>query len=340
MKYGRIIQKPRVKFFEVADGVFAGISPYRGISWANAGFINKGEGLVYDTFFDLFHAREMREAFKEVSNGGSPAYVVNSHYNSDHAWGNKVFEDACIIMHKEASRERLTENISWMDSVIRRGKDSPESTSGERFFAAEFEGFDLEGVEWLLPNIEIKDDISIRLGDTEVMIYNVAPAHSDSDLLMWMPKEKVLFAGDVVFNGCTAYSEEGTLNWVKVLDRIIDEIKPEIVIPGHGAICGLDFVKEQRDYLLNLISEFNKHYNDEIDALSLTKQIDISRFLHWIQPERLYVTVDILLKSKRGLPPLPIWNEVPAKLEDMKVFLAGKYDNQIKPWDPMSVWQE
>lgn len=160
MKYGRIIQKPRVKFFEVANGVFAGISPYRGISWANAGFINKGGGLVYDTFFDLFHAREMREAFMEVSNSGSPAYVVNSHYNSDHAWGNKVFEDACIIMHKEASRERLTENIAWMDSVIRRGKNSPESTSGERFFAAEFEGFDLEGVEWVLPNIEIKDDIS------------------------------------------------------------------------------------------------------------------------------------------------------------------------------------
>lgn len=65
MKYGRIIQKPRVKFFEVADDVFAGISPYRGISWANAGFINKGEGLVYDTFFDLFHAREMREALRK-----------------------------------------------------------------------------------------------------------------------------------------------------------------------------------------------------------------------------------------------------------------------------------
>ncbi|UZM97743.1 hypothetical protein OL548_22205 [Lysinibacillus sp. MHQ-1] len=108
----------------------------------------------------------------------------------------------------------------------------------------------------------------------------------------------MLFAGDVVFNGCTAYSEEGTLNWIKVLDRIIDDIQPEIVVPGHGAICGVDFVKEQRDYLLNVISEFNKHYNDEIDSLSLTKEIDISRFLHWIQPERLYVTVDILLKKQ------------------------------------------
>ncbi|MGG1663376.1 MBL fold metallo-hydrolase [Brevibacillus sp. NRS-1366] len=340
MKYGRIIQKPRVKFFEVADDVFAGVSPYRGISWSNAGFINKGKGLVFDTFFDLFHAKEMREVFKEVSNGGSPAYVVNSHYNSDHTWGNKVFKDACIIMHKEAERERLTENITWMDGVIKRGKDSSDSTPGERFFAAEFEGFDLEGVEWISPNIEIKDDINIRLGETEVVIYNVAPAHSDSDLLLWMPKEKILFAGDIVFNGCTAYSEEGTLNWVKVLDRIINEIKPEVVIPGHGAICSLAFVQEQRDYLMNLISEFHKHYDDEIDPLSLTKKMDISRFLHWIQPERLFMTVDILLKSKRGLPTVANWNEIPKNLEDMRVFLAEKYGSRIKKWDPMSVWEE
>ncbi|MFR1708769.1 MAG: hypothetical protein ACLSV2_07705 [Clostridium sp.] len=50
MKYGRIIQKERVKFYEVADNVFAAISPYNGICWANAAFINRGPGLVYDSF--------------------------------------------------------------------------------------------------------------------------------------------------------------------------------------------------------------------------------------------------------------------------------------------------
>ncbi|UZM97744.1 hypothetical protein OL548_22210 [Lysinibacillus sp. MHQ-1] len=47
-----------------------------------------------------------------------------------------MFEEACIIMHKEAARERLSENIAWMDSVIKRGKLSPESTQGEQFFCS------------------------------------------------------------------------------------------------------------------------------------------------------------------------------------------------------------
>lgn len=340
MDYGRIIQKKRIKCYEVADNVFAAISPNRGISWANAGFINKGQGLVYDTFFDLFHAQEMREVYEEVSGRKLPGYVVNSHYNSDHAWGNKVFEDSCIIMHKNADKERLTENIQWVDGLIKRGKDSAESTPGERYLAEQFEGFDLTGVEWIKPSIEIEHDINMRLGDTEVNVFSVAPAHSWSDLMVWMPKEKVLFAGDIVFEGCTAYTEEGILNWVSVLDRILNEIKPEVIVPGHGKICDLGLVQEQREYLLNLIDQFDKYYDDEIDSISLALKFDISKYLHWIQPERVWSSVDAMVKSRRGLPMAPDWNKLPENTEIVRGLLEKKYPNQIPEWDPMSSWEE
>ncbi|MDM1037287.1 MULTISPECIES: MBL fold metallo-hydrolase [Myroides] len=338
-KRGRVIQKQRIKVYEIADNVFAAISPYRGISWANAGFINRGKGLVYDTFFDLFHAQEMKEAYTEISNNKTPAYVVNSHYNSDHTWGNKVFEDSCIIMHHNAVQERLTENIQWMDAVIKRGKDSLESTIGERFFAAEFEGFDLTGVEWINPDIQITDDTVINLGNTELQLLNVAPSHSNSDVLLWMPKEKVLFAGDVVFNGCSAYSEKGILNWVKVLDRIINEIKPEIVVPGHGAICGVDFVQEQYSYLMNILETIDKHYTEDIDALTMSKLIDITPFTHWIQPERIYASVDAILKGKRNQSAIPNWNEIPEKLKLMQAYQKEKYGDSLINWNPKSTWE-
>lgn len=336
MNNRRVIQKDRLKFVEVAKNVFAAIAPYRGISWANAAFINRGEGLVFDTFFDLFHAQEMKDVYAELSGKSHPAYVVNSHYNSDHAWGNKVFKDSCIIMHKNAAQERLTENIEWYDALIKRGKDSLESTAGERYFAAQFEGFDLTGVEWIEPDIEINDDIEIRLGDTKVQVLNVAPSHSNSDVLLWMPEDKVLFAGDVVFNGCTAYSEAGVHNWVKVLDRIINEIKPEVVVPGHGAICDVNFVQEQRDYLMNILDGVDKFYTDGISAVELSKKIDLSKYLHWIQPERIFSSVDAILKGKRGQSPIPDWNNVPAQLEEVKAHLHQKYEGLIEEWNPMS----
>lgn len=338
MDRGRIIQKRRLKFIEIAKDVFAAISPYRGVSWANAAFINRGDGLVYDTFFDLFHAQEMRDVFSELSGKEYPTYVVNSHYNSDHTWGNKVFEKSCIIMHKNAEVERLTEDINWYDALIKRGKDSMESTVGERYFAAQFEGFDLTGVEWVEPDIEISNDIEIRLGDTKVQVLNVAPSHSNSDLLLWIPRDEVLFAGDVVFNGCTAYSEAGIYNWVKVLDKIINEIKPKVIVPGHGAVCGVDFVQEQRDYLMNILDGVDQFYTDNISAVELSKKIDISKYLHWIQPERILSSVDAIIKGKRGQSPVPDWNSVPVQLEEVKKSLYQKYGDRIIKWDPMSSW--
>lgn len=338
MNNRRVIQKQRLKFTEIAKDVFAAISPYRGVSWANAAFINRGEGLVYDTFFDLFHAQEMKDVYSELSGRQNPAYVVNSHYNSDHTWGNGVFKDSCIIMHKNAVQERFTENIEWYDALIKRGKNSLESSVGERYFAAQFEGFDLTGVEWIEPDIQINNDIEICLGDTAVEILSVAPSHSNSDVLLWMPEDRVLFAGDVVFGGCTAYSEAGVYNWVKVLDRIINEIKPKVVVPGHGAICDISFVKEQRDYLMNVLDGIDKFYTDDISAIELSKKIDISKYLHWIQPERILLSVEAVLKGKRGEQPVVDWNNIPKQLDEVRRYLSQKYEGMIKKWNPMSSW--
>lgn len=340
MKYGRIYQKKLNKYFEVADNVFVGINPYHGISWANAGFINRGKGLVYDTFFDPPHAYEMKELYQELSGRELPGYVVNSHGNADHVFGNVAFKGSCFIMHEKCEQEHIAENPELPKRICRLGAGNPELNPGEQYLAQQWVGFDMTDVEWFSPDIEVKGDMTLRLDDTEVDILNVAPAHSGSDLLLYLPKEKVLFTGDIIFNGCTAYSEKGVLNWVHVLDRIIHEIKPEIVVPGHGKICTVDFVQEQRDYLMNLIDEFNKYYNDEITPLELSKKIDVSKFLHWIQPERVFPSVLAMVNERRGLSMVPDWNVIPVGQNALREYNKERYGDRIKPWDPYSVWAE
>ena len=336
MEYGRIIQKERLKYFEIADNVFAAMSPYKGISWANAAFVNRGKGLVYDTFFDLYYAREMRQCFEEVSGGRAPAFLVNSHSNADHVFGNKVFEDATLIMHKESRREhqKPSESVEFPDKVIR----NPE-TPGERYLHDEWIGFDMTGVEWRDPDIETDQDLRVMLDGTEVQVLSVAPAHSDSDLLVWMPKERVLFAGDVVHIGCGAYSDEGIRNWTRVLDRIID-LNPEVVVPGHGALCGVRTVREQKAYLEHVVEEFNKYYDDDITTLELCRKADVSDYLHWIQPERIYMSMDSLLKGKRGLPPIPDWDKMSEEQAILREYQKRRYGARYQTWDPYITWSE
>jgi glyoxylase-like metal-dependent hydrolase (beta-lactamase superfamily II) len=334
MAYGRIITKERLKFFEVAPEVFAAISPNKGLSWANAGFINKGKGLVYDTFFDLPHARELKRFCVEIG-GRSPTYVVNSHYNADHVWGNQVFSDSVIIMHKNAPVEHLAEDPRAWEKLVNEGQNGGP---GEQWINSEIREFDLTGVEWQDPDILVEANTRIMLNDMAVDILNVAPSHSESDLLLWLPDEKVVFCGDVVFGGAIAYSAKGMKLWAGALDFIIHDLKPDVVVPGHGAICGVEFVQECKDYFDTVLSEFDKHYDDDLSALEIAKRCDIERFMHLLEPYRLFINILALTNDRRGVPTKLDWNYFATEMTKLKAFQDEKYGK--RPWDPMSSWAE
>lgn len=334
MNYGRIITKDRLKFYEVADNVWAAISPNRGLSWANAGYINRGKGLIYDTFFDLPHAQELRN-FTIEQGGRAPLYNVNSHGNPDHNWGNQIFDDSILIMHEKAVAEGLADDpLMWEKLVTTGGDGGP----GHTWLCQQFKGFDLHGIHWKDPDITIKENTTIHLNDTEVQLLSVAPAHSAGDVLVWLPKEKVVFCGDVVFGGAIAYSAEGMRLWNKALSFIVDELKPEVVVPGHGGICTSDFVKECGAYFDMVQEEFEKHFDPELSPLEIAKKCDVSPFLHHLQPERLVVNIRTLYNDRMGLSNKPDWNWNATEMVKLKAFHDEKYG--ARDWDPMSSWAE
>ena len=103
----------RIHYVEVAKDIYAAITPADGLditdagmmdNFSNSAYINRGEGLVSDTFFDLPHARDLRE-FCVKKSGHAPKYVINTHGHWDHFWGNQVFEVATIMGHKDMLKD-------------------------------------------------------------------------------------------------------------------------------------------------------------------------------------------------------------------------------------------
>jgi glyoxylase-like metal-dependent hydrolase (beta-lactamase superfamily II) len=335
VKYGKIKTGELMKFYEVAKDIYAAISPNKGLCRSNAGFINKGRGLVYDTFFDPHHARELKQ-FCIDSSGHEPAYVVNSHYNCDHTWGNQIFSNSVFIMHENVVWEHLSEKAEFWDGVIRNGdKGGP----GEQWLNGQLKGFDLSGFKWQEPDILIKENTTVMLGTTKVEILSVAPAHSHSDLLLWLPEEKVIFCGDIVFEsgGYVAYSAEGMRLWMKALDFIVEEMKPEVVVPGHGGICDIEEVRLSSAYFRDLFDQFNTLYTDDISAMDLAKAMNIEKYKHWLQPERLFINVNTLVNDRRGLPNPPDWDYFASQMPELKAHHDKIYGTRI--WDPLSSWK-
>lgn len=336
MNYKRILTKNHMKYFEIADNVFAAISPNRGLSYADAAFINRGKGLMYDTCFDLPHARELKKTFVEIA-GHEPAYVVNSHFNGDHTWGNQVFSGSTIIMHKAALEEHLGEDPKKYDWIIKHGQ---EGTAGTKWLSSSMKGFDLAGIEWQDPDILVEGSTTIMLGSTEVQILSIAPAHSMSDLLLWMPKEKILFCGDLIFErgGLMAHSAEGIKLWAKGLDFVANELKPEIIVPGHGAICGVEEAQRNKRYFEDVMEQFDRYYTADITALELAKKIDIKPYMNWLEPERLITIVNALIKGRRNITAPVDWDILTIDMAQYREFLETNYT--IPEWDPMYTWAE
>ena len=280
-EYGKVYTKTkRLKVYEVAEDVYACITPNR--SWGSVcnGFITRGKGMVYDTFYDLPHAKEMLGVYAGITGNTTPGYVVNSHYNGDHIYGNQLFPNSAIIMHETLLEEAKDEPISVVEGIY-AARNDPNANPVLRYYAKCMTGLDFRGIRWQPPDILIDKDtkkMTVLLDGMKCEILNIAPAHSGSDLLLWLPEERVVFTGDMVFEkgGVWAWSSAGLANWAKGLQFIAD-LNPRVVVPGHGGLCGVEEVLELKGYFENIMAQIDSLYTDDIDPLELAKKLKAIR---------------------------------------------------------------
>ena len=84
-----------------------------------------------------------------------------------------------------------------------------------------------------------------------------------------------MFTGDVLFRLCTPIGWEGTYaQWLAALDAIV-ALEPEVVVPGHGPLCGVEGPREMRAYLVYVRDESRRHFDAGRSELEAAKRIDL-----------------------------------------------------------------
>lgn len=285
---------------EIAPHVYAALVPDRGWSWSNAGFVARGEGLMVDTFMDV---RRTREALGLLAGtgAGQPACLVNTHHNVDHCWGNQLFREREIIAHRRAA-ERMAEELS--PKLLAALVEAKDASPGLAWFANDLRGhFDFSEVEVTLPNHLVEGDVEFAVGDTPVRVLSVGPAHSAGDLLVHLPDEDVVFAGDVVFRGCTPLGWEGSFaSWIAALERILG-LAPAVIVPGHGPLCGPEGAQELIDYFRYVHAEARRCFERGLSLEDAAASIELGRYGRWSQPERIVFNLARAYREFAGGPP-------------------------------------
>jgi glyoxylase-like metal-dependent hydrolase (beta-lactamase superfamily II) len=254
--------------------------------------------MVIDTFWDLARTRQMMEQYARV--WPHPARrVVNTHHNGDHCWGNQLFTGAEIIGHRLCAAAFGKESPELMQQ-LRDARDLPEP--GLAAFAAALREYDFSGIELTPPTTLIDERMDLELDGEAVEMLYVGPAHTIGDVVVHLPRQRVVFTGDVLFRLCTPIGWEGTFaNWSAALDRII-ALDPQVVVPGHGPLCGVEGPREMKAYLEYVRSEAAGSFADGRTALAAAQHIDLGPYAGWNEPERLLFNVERAYRELRGEP--------------------------------------
>ncbi len=188
---------------------------------SNAGFVITGDGVViFDALGTPSLANKLVRKIRELTDQPIRKVIV-SHYHADHIYGLQVFEDmgaeisapegAQKYLQSEAAKERLEERQFSLEPWVN------------------------ENTRLVLPDVTVSKSHSFTMGDVSFTINYMGKAHSDGDLSMLVEPDKVLFSGDIIFEGRIPFvGSADTRNWLETLTRL-ETGGLTALVPGHGS---------------------------------------------------------------------------------------------------------
>ncbi|WP_405160947.1 MBL fold metallo-hydrolase [Nocardia sp. NBC_01499] len=266
---------------EILPGIHLLTQPDWGWGLNNSGVIVGDDSvLVVDTCFTERRTRRLLAEIERVTD--KPVqYVVNTHHHGDHTFGNYVFSNAVVVGHEACRRKVLSEGLAVLP-----------------YFST---------VEWgeiriTPPSLCFDDRLTINLGDLEVQLISVAPAHTVGDVVVWLPDQKVLFAGDIVMNGCTPVITDGSLAGTRKALELVRALAPSVVVAGHGAPTDASIFDEVSAYFDLVEQAATAGYAKGLTPLEVARTVDLGKYAEWTDSERIVANIARTYSELRGEP--------------------------------------
>ncbi len=162
-------------------------------------------------------------------------FVVDTHFHPDHSFGNAIWSDAGATIVAQAAA---------FDELFAHGAASWAASAKERP--------DVAASRLKLPDLVYRDLLVFEDETRSVELRWPGAAHTRGDTLVWLPKERILFTGDVCVNGSYNYVHDSTLEgWIAALEGA-KKLGAVQVCPGHGPVGGPEIIADQEAYFVEL----------------------------------------------------------------------------------------
>ena len=255
---------------KVAPDVYVVVGDLAGQTYENDGLNNNLGFVVSDTGVlvigsgpSLRVARALHAAIQKLTT--QPVKWVVNGGSQNHYWqGNSYFKSLGATLLASNEGERVMRELGAQQL------DANKTLLKEK----------AEGTLLAYPTELIADRRELKLGKTTVQLLYVGPAHTPGDLAVWLPQQKILFAGDVVYTErlLAVIPIGNTAHWVQAFDKLM-ALNPKTIVPGHGRPTTVEVARrDTRDYLSFLLVEAKRILDAGGSLQDAVEKVDQSRF--------------------------------------------------------------
>lgn len=212
-----------------------------------------------------------------------------THSNGDHTHGTQLLDRSVRIIAAKGTSEEIEHGPA--PEMLARIQTADLGPVATRYLRDRFGHFDFSGIKLRNADLTFDRDLAIELGGRRVDLLNLGPAHTTADSVVHVADAGVLFAGDLLFIGCTPIVWAGPIaNWVAACDAMIALDAPTVV-PGHGPVTGPDGIRAVRGYLAHIAEQAEAAYRKGLSLPEAVETIDLGEYASWLDSERVVVNV-------------------------------------------------
>lgn len=277
----------------MADGVYAAIAKPQYKINCNAAIILLGDSvLVVDTHSKPSAARALIEQIKKLTD--KPVrYVVNTHFHWDHYQGNQAYPSSwpagVEIISSQATREnielrgipRVKYEIATIPHEIEKLKSDAAAATDPKQKAelqsnleqAEAYLAELKSMQFTLPSMTFDRSFIIYRKTRTVELLWLGNAHTNGDVWVFLPKEKILICGDAMHGWTPFMGDSYPYDWIKTLDAA-EKLDFTQALGGHGDVMhNKDKFEMWKQYFHDLMEETAKSYGNGASLEDAQKQV-------------------------------------------------------------------
>ena len=257
---------------EFIPGVYSAIGATAPPTYENSGhnnnlsFIITGEGVVVVNGGGAYVlAKALHDEIRTMTD--QPVVLVVNENGQGHAMlGNSYWaeQNVPIIAHEDAASEFEERGLRILEGMQQLNREKAEGTF-------------LQG-----PTETFREDYILELGEYRIEVRYLGPSHSAGDVVVWLPNQDLVIAGDMAFHErmLPIFEDTYTLDWLETWDNEFEALNATYVIPGHGHPTNMDQVRRYtKGYLEYLRAQIGAHL-DEGGGLAEAYYVDQSPYAH------------------------------------------------------------